>query len=373
MTITPPGRPTGLRTSARDLLRGTLLLAMSKKDAATAVVERLPWDLAPSGLVLTGKLDLGLVDDLRKTHPELTIACEPDADSEHFASVAEPFLLPPENLFGPVTLGRVLDDQIEAGASFALTPTGHLRAGDTDAAKAVIDQANELDREDVVVRLPFDATVMRTDPQQIAAIARRSRHTVALSLAHDQDPMTGRGVVDAMRALTLGVPDLILWRTDLAAFAHLVDGGLSAGVGFVPSLRHGLAPGKGGKRINRADRTPHVLLDEHLRYMRTSEMQRRFASTEPPHCSSIPCDGAALDRFTGSDADRLAAHEHNAVTLLAMAAELRRVKPEERARWWHARLTRAVNAHEESTRETSQHWPLPPVLAAWAKLHGVAA
>jgi hypothetical protein len=371
MTLTPPGRPAGLRTSVRTVLRGRLLLTMSWVDAETGVVDRLPWETAPAGLVLTGKPDYRVLRHLRRIHPDLIIACEPAADSEHLATVADPFLLPETDLLGPFTLERFLNDQRDAGASFALTPTGHVRAGETDAAKAAIDQANDLDRDDVVVRLPLDATVMRTHPEQVVAIALRSRHPIALSLFADQDPMERRGIVESMHAFTHAVENSVLWRSDIAAFAHLVGGGLSAGAGFLPSLRHGLAPGKTGRKINAADLTPHVLLAELLRYMRTSELQRRYASTAPPRCDDAPCNGAPLDRFTGSRADRLAAHEHNAVSLLALAGELAGLHSDERISWWRSRLIRSVQAHEQASRGTQQHWPLPPVLAAWAKLYNV--
>ena len=373
MTMTPPGQPTGLQTTARDLLRGRVLLQVGQKDAVSGVVRRLPWTAALSGIVLTGKPNLGVVAALRAQDPDLVIALEPDVDREHFATALEPFVLPPPDLFDTATLNRVLDDQIEAGASFALTPTGHIRAGDPDAAKAVIDIANALDRADVVVRLPVAATWLRTNVEQLAAIAGRSRHPVALSLAHEQDPMQGRGVAGAMRELTMSVVGLALWRTDLAALAHVADGGWCGAVGFVPSMRHGLSPGESGKAINWRDHTPHVLLADHLRYMRGSHLQNIFASTEPPHCDCTACHGGPLDRFTGSDPDRLVAHEHNAAVLLSMVGEMQRVTAPERPVWWQERLRRAVAAHDQTTRQTGQFLPLPSVLAAWAKLHGVAA
>lgn len=373
MTTTPPSRPAALRATARDLLRGRLLLAMSSKDAESGVVDRLPFNLAPSGLVLTGKREFGLLARLRRAHPDLVIAYEPDADSVYYATVEAPFLLPDDDLFAPASLGRVLDDQREVGASFAVTPTGHLRPGDTDVIKAVIEATNALDRDDVVVRLPLDPATLRTDPRQLAAIAGRSRHPVALSLCADQDPMAQRGAIDGLRLLNDTVTDLGLWRTDQAAFLHLAEGGLWAVVGFIPSLRHGLTPEKKGRKNNRRDHSPHVLLPEHLRYMRVTEIQNRYAATEPPHCASSPCDGGPLDRFTAAAQDRLEAHEHNAVTLLELAGELARAgDAERRLAWWRSRLQRAIAAHEEAARLTRQHWPLPDVLEAWAKRQGVA-
>jgi hypothetical protein len=185
--------------------------------------------------------------------------------------------------------------------------------------------------------------------------------------------MTRRGAIDGMRALTAAVPDLTLWRTDQAAFPHLVEGGLSAVVGFIPSLRHGLSPGKTGRKNNLNDHSPHVLLPEHFRYMRVSEIQNKYAATDPPYCLSSPCDGAPLDRFTGAEVDRLEAHQHNAVSLLEIAAELHKFTGEDRVRWWAARLLRAINAHTDAERATSQHWPLPSVIASWAKRQGIAA
>lgn len=374
MTVSPPGNGgTGLRIAARDLLFGRVLLQLGQRDAESGVLHRLPWGTAASGIVLTGKQNLGTLAAIRAAHPGLVLALEPDVDRDHIATVDGPFVLPPADLFGTATLERMLDDQIEAGASIALTPTGHVRAGDSDTAKAVIEVANGLDRDDVVVRLPVDAPWLRTNAKQLAAIVARSRHPVALSLAHEMDPMDGRGVAASMRELTLSVANLALWRTDLSAIAHVCDGGWAGAVGFVPSLRHGLSPGNSGRAINWRDKTPHVLLRDHLRYMRGSHLQDTFASSEPPHCGCSVCNGGPLDRFSESGADRLVAHEHNAAGLLDMVSELQHLPPHRRLEWWQERLRRALSAHEQTARQTGRHLAIPNVVAAWAKLHGIAA
>jgi hypothetical protein len=326
-----------------------------------------------SGLVVTGARNFGIIDTLRRAFPELLLAAEPDVDKDQCATPSTPFALGEPNLFGAPTLDGVLDDQRQAGASFALTPTGHIAQADAASMKAAVEQANSLDRNDVVLRLPCHGYWVRpAHITQLQAIVSRSRHPVALSLSDKQDPMVGKGVANGVQALSAALPDLALWRTDLAALEHVVNGGLAGAVGLLPSLRHGLAPGQRGFAIDRRDRTPKVLIPRWLHYMRGSRLQDVFASTAPPQCNCRICGGASLDRFTGSDNDRALAHDHNATIVTGLAADLSAVGTHGRLRWWQQQLQTAVDLHAAASRATGSHIAVPAVLLAWAKQHGIA-
>jgi len=358
-------------TDSRTSLRGRLLMQAGSADVLR-LAARVPLN-GMSGLVVTGAQNFGLIAQLRRSYPELLLATEPDVDKDSHAEPSMPFVLGEPNLFGTPTLNSVLDDQLEAGASFALTPTGHIRAADALSMKAAVEQANALDRDDVVLRLPCDAYwVKPAHITQLQAVVSRSRHPVALSLTHRTDPMLGKGVVAGVQALSAAIPDLALWRTDLAAVEHLVNGGLAGAVGLLPSLRHGLAPGQRGFAIDKSDRTPKVLIPGWLHYMRGSHLQRVFASSAPPHCDCQLCGGAPLDRFTGSDEDRALAHDHNATVITKMAEDLDAVGAQGRDRWWGEQLQTAVDLHDSASRSTGSHVGVPDVVLAWAKQRGIA-
>lgn len=358
-------------TDAQTLVRGRLLVHAGSRDALRVATEVPLEDV--SGLIVAGAQNFGLISELRRAFPDLVLAAEPDVDKDVTATPSDPFVLGEPNLFGTPTLDTVLDDQREAGTSLGLTPTGHIGPADASSMKVAVEQANDLDRTDFLLRLPCHGYwVKPAHITQLQAIVSRSRHPVALSLSHDQDPMAGKGVAAGVRALSAAVPGLVLWRTDLAAVEHVVNGGLAGAVGLLPSQRHGLAPGQRGFAIDPSDRTPKVLIPGWLHYMRGSYLQRVFASSVPPHCRCRICNGAPLDRFTGSDDDRAVAHDHNATIITDLARELVAVGPVGRGRWWQQQLQAAVDLHDAASRATGVHIVVPGVVKAWAAQHGVA-
>lgn len=376
MTEPKPSALAGVRGTATTVALSSLLagrvLAMVGRNDAEAVASRV--SLVTGGLVLTGQPDLGVLDRLRRRYPDLLLVQDPHSDFDADATVDAPFGLAEPDLFGGGDLHRALDDQIAAGASFALTPTRFIRAGDSATLKAVQLATAGMSRTDMVVRVPVDAGWAKPVPmEQLIAVLKRIPHPVALSFGSSRDPMEGRGVVEAVRRLSLEVPNVALWYTDLSAFAHISVGGLAGAVGFVPSLRHGAIPGKGGRARDKYDRTPHILVPEWLRYMQGSQLEERFATTQPPHCWCVVCDGRALDRFSGSDESRLEAHTHNVAVLMTLAAQLRKLDAGERLLWWRARLQAALAAHLDAEAQTGRSMPVPPALKAWMALQGIAS
>jgi hypothetical protein len=354
-----------------ELLRGRILAMVGRRDAET-VAARV--SLADGGLVVTGDPKLGVIARLRRSHPDLLLAQDPGADRDWHAEPDAPFSLGEPDLFGAATMDRALDAQIEAGASFALTPTRHVRAGDADSLKAIQRAAERISRTDVVVRVPVDAAWGKpTQVRQLIAVLSRIEHPVALSLASTKDPMDGRGVVAAIRDLTLELPHVALWFSDLCAIAHVCDGGLAGAVGFLPSLRHGAIPGKSGFAQDKSDRTPHILIPGWLRYMRGSKLEDTFAGAAPPYCPCSVCGDRPLDRFSGSDVDRMQAHAHNVAVLMDLAAEMSRTKPALRMMWWREQLAQAAARHAEAEEATGRHLALPPLLLSWMRLHDVAS
>ena len=360
---TPPGTAA---TSASAVLANRVLIQASCADALRLSASTVT---GTGDLVVTGAQARATTTRLRQTHPSAVMCVDAAPETTWHASADAPFDLGEADLYSEPSLERSLDDQRDAGASIALTPTGHIAAGDSAALKAVIREANKLHRDDVVVRLPCDAAwATPAYGKQLAAVISRSNHPVALSLAHEQDPLERAGAAELLWEMAATQPHLLLWRSDLAGLAHLANGGLGAAVGFSATLRHGVRPGRKGFVNNVQDKTPGILLPDWLRYMRGSRIETIFAATHPPRCTCSTCRGRALDRFGTSAEDKFTAQQHNIAVIGQMMTALSRLSPAQRGPWWARSAALAVQTHADATAQTSVHLALPRAVQTWARL-----
>ena len=320
------------------------------------------------GLVVTGdKQPVGL-PGLAASYPGLPLFREPVAPSQYTATTEAPFdLSAPDELFG-LDLNEVLDGQRAGGATGAITPTGYIPAGAADTMKTVVEVANSLDRTDVLVWLPCHWTWAR-EPQvtQLIAIARRSRHPIALSLANPTDPLDNKGVPAGLRRAIAEVPRLVPWRIDLAGIDALVQGATATAIGLLPSTRHITEPGKSGFASKPGEKAPHIFMSDLLRFVKTSRMRDDwFASIPAPDCDCAICNGQPIDRFDGSNGSRLLGHLHNVVRLTELHTELLDSGPT-RQTWWRERLQDAQAAHQALEGRVSTKVKFPDVLDFWSK------
>jgi hypothetical protein len=359
----PTTWPTPTRRPVREMLHGTLLVVAGP--AGRAVAPYLP--AATSGLVLVSGKQHATVSELRQCFPDLTLAAEPKGAGSAFATVQEPFVLPIGDGLFDWPLSRVLDGQLEAGASFAITPTGYLQAGDADPLRAAIDKLNALDRDDVLFYLPADPLwVAGDDRSQFVALLKQSRHPIGLALGADTDPQREKGVPAGMRDVCHEVPGVMPWRADLSAFDGLTHGANAAAFGLRGSQRHVVEPGHKGW-ANLADRTPRVLMVELLRFLRSGAIADRYAAVGGPACLCPVCQGKPLGRFVAredAEADR-----HNVFSVLGLFGEMLASSTLRQA-WWQGRLREAQVAHETVATLTGQPLKFEPVLDAWLGLGG---
>ena len=118
--------------NATELLSGRLLVQSSSRWSEEALDNaRSPM----GGLVLTGPTAGIHVRKIHSAHPDLVLGYDPETYREVIATRDEPFHLPAKGIFGSVDLRQVLDEQRSMGASFSLTPTGHLEFDDSIALK----------------------------------------------------------------------------------------------------------------------------------------------------------------------------------------------------------------------------------------------
>lgn len=361
---------TSRSTSVVSQLADRVLIQASCPDAL-----KIAGTVAPmaGGMVVTGPEALQAVGRIRRANCSVLLCADTAAETRVAATAEAPFELGEANLIDEPSLQRSLDAQRERGASVALTPTGHIAAGDSAALKAAIRQTDKLQDDDIVVRLPCDvAWATKTYSKQLAAVIATSNHPVALSLAADQDPLTRAGVAEELWAMAATHPHLILWRTDLAGLAHLVNGGLAAAIGFSSTLRHGTSPDRPGFVNNRQDRTPDVLLPDWMRYMKGSKIETVFAATSAPRCHCRTCRGQMLDRFDSTTADKLTAHLHNAAVLQQLIGAIDRLDRSARHDWWRQSVALALTKHTEATAQTNVQLNASRALRTWSQLPAMA-
>lgn len=358
------------RMDARDALRDRVLTVAGQD--AIAIAPHI--DAATGGLVVAGSTSVVTVERLRMAYPGLLLIAEPPAPSRYLATRERPFLLDGNNddsqasLWAP-TLSEIVDAQRLAGADVVVTPTGLIATADAGAAKSAVDQANELDGNDILLLLPVEPLWCAAPlVSQLIAIAKGSRHPVAISLAASSgDPWSVRGVVPGLHRFFSEVPDARPWRTDLAGFAAISWGAPGAAIGLIPSLRRLSPPDATPFATKPHQHFPHVLLPRLLRFSRSNVVQGWFASTEPHTCECTACDGRALDRFGESERDQRSAALHNLEILNALTRSCVGTPPADRGHWWGTQLQGANLAHMELEADTQVSIEKPADLEAWLR------
>ncbi|MFI5554898.1 hypothetical protein [Streptomyces sp. NPDC051738] len=354
-----------------ELLRDRLLI-MVNDQSAIDVLPHVP--ARTGGLVVTGAAASVRCREVRNALPEKVVVMDHGSYTQQIATTDAPFGL--ETSYGwrdldLVGLNEILDGQRDNRASYAVTPTCFIPAdqvGDASVLKSVIRQANQLRRGDTVVLLPCSwRWLRRSSLPHLAEQIQTCRHPVALIMQADGDPLERNQAPEGLRQLCRTCPRLVLWRTDLAAFDAMAHGALGAAVGTSAVLRHGVAPrpgnGGGGHKP-----FPVVLVRRLLRYHRVATLDDWFAHVDPWTCDCAVCKGAALTRFTDSDADVLAALQHTICELYSMHEELDTTLPgDERIGWWRQQLADAWEYHRLLASQTGTEVPFSKVLQAWRR------
>jgi hypothetical protein len=321
-------------------------------------------------MVVGGTDALVTVGAIRRAHPDLFIMCDPHESANLFATAENPFPMhdaPPgqDSFFPSPTLADRVQGQIGAGASVALTPTGYVQAHDHQALRAVINQANLLDRDDVVVLLPLDPNWL-ADPSRktIIAAIERSRHPVAITLGDSNgDPMSRGGVLKGARELCGLDSAPMFHKTDLVGYHLMACGAVAASVGLIASKRRASIPGK-APFARRSKRGPNILLPDLLRFRRSLDMQDQwFASRNAPRCPCRACKGQPIDRFGEDQYDSAEASQHNAIGLLSFINEANARGGYHR--YWPAKVHDALAAHVALSALVGTQIQAPREVKAW--------
>lgn len=364
-------RQTTTPSSARTALANRVLITGNTDALASDAnsITNSATDISSTGLVIGGTGMFASVRRIRAAFRDLFIMCDPPESGKYFATAEDPFPLGPsaahDGLVAPPTLAERLTDQRSHGASVAVTPTGYIRAGERDALKAVIDQSNQLDRDDTVVLLPLDYQWLRDDLlKMLIGATKRSRHPLAVTLGDStNDPMSHPRILDGARTLCSLDTTPMFHRTDLAGFHLMARGALSVSIGTIGSKRRAVVVGKDGFSPS-TNRGATVLVAELARFKRSLDMHYDwFGSRNPYTCSCSVCNGAPIDRFETYDSAE--ASQHNAAGLLAYIHQAQLRGGYEH--YWPDVVTEALLAHERLGAYLGRPIEAPTELKAWAK------
>jgi hypothetical protein len=373
----------GSRLAAAELAGGR-----GRGRAATAVAERIlmldrpryvrqvPGYLNPDhgGLVLCGGNAAERTLELRAAGYAGVLLEDCAAYETQVATADAPFALPAGDMLFGSDLDSALQAQIDRGATAAVTPTRYVPAEASAVLKAIMQAAEAIERDDVIVLVPLSIAWFRKQSRdQLTAVLRRIPHVVALGLGAQYDPLQAFAAAPQhLRDLFGDVPGVGLWRTDLAGFDALAYGGEFAAIGAGGSLRHLIPAGERPESSNPFPHYPTVLVPELMRFSSAQFLANAYANTTPPRCHCAECGGRYLESFYGlTDEIRARAHAHNTATWNSWLPDLfEHTHLGDRQQWWRNRCRAAVDAHlTENTRiGQPDRFKPPAALKKWATL-----
>ncbi|WP_283137352.1 hypothetical protein [Rhizohabitans arisaemae] len=299
---------------------------------------------------------------------------DPMSYTKKFAEPDDPFWLDSndDQLFG-LTLNDVLRGQIEAGADWAVIPTGYIGPGQRDAFKAAVREAASVERDDTIFAAPLDiAWFSDAYIDQTVAILSRLSLPKAVYLGSQGDPLktfTAEPVTN-LRRLVHQVKNISVFSTDLEAFDVLAHGATAASIGTGGALRHIVRPDQEPESPRpRSDRSPTLLIPDLAAFLAGSTIYKRFANTSAPTCACPACAGRALDTFLDG-ADRKAAQQHGVATWTTWLKNLVEQERTTRSSWWKSFCQAAIDAHDTyniTIRQRNVFKP-PKALRLWAEL-----
>lgn len=358
--------------SARTLLSGRVLVAAGTQEQHKypEIIKAEASSLEMTGLVVCGADATVTLRRIRASHPNLFLMCDPPGSETFTASADDPFPQrdgDQDTLFALATLDEHIQAQIDAGASVAITPTGHIQAGDRVALRAVINEAETLKRDDVVVLLPLAHTwLVGAALKTVVAAVKRSKHPVAITLCDSStDPMSHKGVLAGAHELAALDDPPMFHKTDLGGFDAMAHGALAASVGVIASKRRGGIPGK-GFFAPRTKKGANVLVRDLLRFRRSLDMQDQwYASRSAPDCDCTVCGGQPIDRFSSEDYDCLTAAQHNAICVIGYVNSAHTAGGF--ADYWPEAVRDAIVAHATLSQYVGTEIDPPRELVAWNK------
>jgi hypothetical protein len=324
-----------------------------------------------AGAFLVGAKAPKYLAEIRRANPHIPLITEPVALKEYWATPLAPFLLEgdPSSLFA-MSLSATLDWQRMNGSDLAITPTGQIRVGDSASLKAALAEANALDRSDMLFALPMEAGWLSEAQhlKQLITVINRSRHPVLLMFTSKTNPVESGKRLRAYRHLFTQVTvPVIAYRTDLVGFDALAHGALASAIGSYPSIRRLNPVGQHGFAMDREDLSPHMFVEDMLRFVRSTHMRRDwFAGASAIQCFCVVCRGQEIDRLHGSNAERAIGHLHNVVAIDSLYSMYVGLDGAARHALWSAQTAGALDTYPQLESHIGRPVKIPADLVVWA-------
>jgi hypothetical protein len=364
-----------------------------RKDAVAVLADRVFVHARPSdasdlaalidadagGLVLTGARPVRAARRCREEQAfEGPILFDLAAAEGRVATREDPFEGDGDRLI-ETTLEERVQGQIDAGADAALTPTRYLRAGDWGAVEAAVEGVIALGRDDVVLSLPMDGGWLAPGlvDKVIGLLAEVPIPKAVMLGRRSNRPQRITDGALGLRRLVTEVPNVALFRTDLAGLDAVAQGCLAASIGTSGALRRIVPPGEAAAygRSGSDDRSPSVLVPDLLAYVRGGLLADRFGDRRAPPCRCARCGGRGIVRFLGEE-DWKDARLHGVAVWTEWARNLLYPdSPHGRRRYWRRLCRDAIAAHARFNTFVRAREPVfvpPESLWVWAGEDGVS-
>lgn len=327
--VTAPGSSAPTALQARWAVLGDRVVPPAPAGRAVALANRILVYLRPgkvaavlpyldthhSGMILSGARPGKGLQELENVPADVPRLIDPACYVDYTATCEAPCLLPADRL-GPASLHDVIDDQLQAGVTVALTPTGFIPAGRTDILRAAARQFRQLGRDDVIFVAPLDVSLVdRAYIRTTTAILASLGSPVALILGRQFDPLDqSKRIIPNLRELAATIP-LMPVRTDFNGFDLPAHGAFAAAIGTGGSVRHTVDPTQQPlafrRKGERPDPAPSVLVPELASWFKGSKIAKLFGARPriAPRCDCPVCGGQRLTRFLRrEDQDDAIAH-----------------------------------------------------------------
>ena len=328
-------------------------------------------DQRHSGLILCGDEPERGLKRCREAGFKGLLAIDPRAYEDGPATPEAPFTLSPDNQLFEPSLEQVLDDQREAGADVALTPTRFIECGDAASLKAAARTVASLGRDDTIFSVPISiAWLNSTYIGQLIAVLARVPMPKGLFLGAQLDPLDNvKEAVASVRRLCAEAGPVAVFRTDFEAFDACASGAFSASIGTGGTLRHIIPPDEAARSIVQSDRSPSVLVPDLIHFFKGSTLAKRYANATAPRCVCAVCRGRRIDTFL-SQSDSAAAHLHNVRIWMEWLPDLFDSDTiADRAQWWQGRCDAALANHDVYNVQLGLRnaFQPPHALTTWAE------
>jgi hypothetical protein len=324
-----------------------------------------------SGIILCGDEPGRGLKRCREAGFKGILAIDPRGYEDGLATPEAPFTLSPDDQLFQPSLEQVLNDQREAGADVALTPTRFIAAGDAASLKAAARTAASLSRDDTIFSVPISiAWLNSTYIGQLIAVLARVPMPKGLFLGAQLDPLDNvKEAVASMRRLCAEAGSVAVFRTDFEAFDASAYGAFSASIGTGGTLRHIIPPDETARSIVQSDKSPSVLVPDLIHFFKGGTLAKRFANSTAPGCGCAVCRGRRIDTFLGQG-DSAAAHLHNIRVWMEWLPDLfGNAAVADRAQRWQGRCDAAVANHNiyNSQLGLRNAFKPPHALTIWAE------